>query len=128
MHFVNKLNIDFIGKRHLYFVITAILMFFAIAVLVVRKPVLSIEFTGGTMIQIGFKSLPPIEDLRKSLDANGWKGFTLQTQPSNQTVIIQVKKGEKSEQDIAAAVVASLKKDFSNNVKDVPDRVEFIGS
>jgi len=34
---------------------------------------------GGTMVQIGFKSLPPIEDIRKNLDAAGWQGYTLQT-------------------------------------------------
>src|ERR1051326_6412411 len=106
MRFLNKLNIDFIGKRYLYFIGTSVLLVASALVFVKEKgPILSIEFTGGTMVQISFKTLPPIGDIRKSLDTNGWNNFTLQTQPSNNSIIVQIKKGEKSNQDIAASLI-----------------------
>ena len=80
------------------------------------------------MVQIGFKTLPPIEGIRKELDSDGWQGYALQTQPENQTVIIQVRKGTQSPETIAALLVKSLKTKFPGNVHDVADRVEFIGS
>lgn len=128
MRFINNLNIDFIGKRYVYFGITALMMLAAAFVLFVRGPVLSIEFAGGTMMQVGFKTLPPIEEIRTNLSKAKWEGFTLQTQPSNNSIIIQVKKGSQSNEDIAHQLMDSLKQAYPDNVKDKADKVEFIGS
>jgi preprotein translocase subunit SecF len=130
MKFLNNLNIDFIGKRNLYFLISLFLTAASVAVFVVKKgPILSIEFTGGTMIQVAFKELPPIEDIRKALDQDGWKNVSLQTQPASSSVLVKVKlQPDKSQEDISSEVMISLQKTFSGNVHGTPDRVEFIGS
>ncbi len=129
MRFINKLNIDFIGKRYIFFATTLLMLGFSVVAFIIRGgPILSIEFTGGTMVQISFKELPPIEKIRSSLNSNGWQGFGLQTQPVNQSIVVRIKKGEKSQEDISNELITALKKDFSGNVKDIPDRVEFVGS
>jgi preprotein translocase subunit SecF len=129
MKIFNNLNIDFIGKRYAYFAISATLLLAGLGVFIVRGgPLLSIEFTGGTMIQIGFKTLPPIEEIRKGLLSDGWQGFALQTQPSNHSIIVRVNKSKEGREDIAHSVVQTLKKQYAGNINDVPDRVEFIGS
>src|SRR4051812_37955126 len=92
MEFFHGTNIDFIGKRIYYFGFTVILTVVCIFAFIKNKgPVLGLEFTGGTLLQVGFKQLPPIDEIRKNLDADGWKNLSLQTQPANQSLIIKVK-------------------------------------
>lgn len=129
MRFLNTLNIDFIGKRYLFFGSTLVILIASALVFVKeRGPILSIEFTGGTLVEVKFNSLPPLSDIRKSLDSQGWAEVSLQTQPSDNTILIRVKKGEKAGEDISAALMEALKHDFSGNVHDRPEHVEFIGS
>ena len=90
---------------------------------------MGLEFTGGTLLQVGFKQLPPVDEVRNNLTKEGWKSLSLQTQPSSQSLIIKVK-GERecSKDDIAYDVSwKALKKYYPDNVKPVVDRVEFIG-
>jgi preprotein translocase subunit SecF len=129
MKFLNNLNIDFIGKRYYYFAISGVMLLLSTLVFVKTKgPLLSIEFTGGTLIQIKFDTLPPLGDIRKSLDAQGWTSASLQTQPEDHSLLIKVKIAEKAGEDISGMLISALKKDFSGNVHDHPERVEFIGS
>lgn len=128
MEFFHGTKIDFVGKRYLYFGLSLTLILISIGAFVQRRgPVLGLEFTGGTLLQVGFNELPPIDDVRSTLTEGGYQGFALQTQPSNKAIIIKVKGSELSKDDLAANMMSILKTKFSGNVKPVPDRVEFIG-
>jgi len=128
MEFFHGTNIDFIGKRKYYFAFTAILTVISIYAFVQAKgPLLGLEFTGGTQLQIGFKKLPRIDEIRDTLSKAGWKDFTLQTQPNNSSIIISLKSGDKSKDDLADQITQVLKKAYAGNVKPVPDRVDYIG-
>ncbi len=91
-------------------------------------PILSIEFTGGTMVQVGFKNLPPIEEVRAALNKDQWENFSLQTQTSNNSVIVKIKQGPQSKEDIANRLLVTLKNAFPGNANETSERVEFIGS
>ncbi len=129
MEFFRDTKIDFIGKRNYYFAFSLLLVAVStFAFIKHRGPVLGIEFTGGTLVQIGFeKELPGIEDIRKTLNDAGWQGYSLQTQPANHSVVIRVKEGEKSKEDISSELVSVLRSAYPDNVRDHADRVEFIG-
>jgi preprotein translocase subunit SecF len=121
-------KIDFIGHRNWFYAFTGTLFLIGVVALVARKgPRLGIDFTGGTLVQIKFKDLPAVDKVRGSLDAGGFQGYSLQTQPENNTVIIRTKAEGESGAATGARVVAALKKEFAGNVNDVPDRVEFVG-
>jgi preprotein translocase subunit SecF len=129
MRILNTFNIDFIGKRYVNFAFTGILLVLSTLVFIKEKgPILSIEFTGGTMVEMKFNQLPSLAEIRKSLGSQGWGEVGLQTQPSDNTLLIKVKTGEKATQDISASLTEALKHDFAGNVHDRPERVEFIGS
>ncbi len=127
MQFLKDTKVDFIKGKYICYGISAALMVFTLFLLVTRGPSMSIEFTGGTLLQVGFKDLPEIESLRATLNKDGWDGFALQSQPSENTLIVRVKQGEQSKDDIAAKLMASLKKEYPDNVKPAPDRIEFVG-
>jgi len=118
---------DFIGKRKLFYGISLALLVASLAAAVVIRPRLGIEFTGGTLIQVRFKELPGIDKVREALNAAGWEGYSLQSQPEDHTIIVRVRQGERSTQDISNEIISALKKNFSGNVADIPDRVEFVG-
>lgn len=128
MKFFNATNIDFIGKKKLYLMASILMLVVSIGALGMRRgPVLGIDFTGGTFLQAGFKNIPPLEDVRRILTNAGWESFTLQTQPANNSIIIRVKSGEKSKEDIAGGLLEALKAEFPDNVKPIPERIEFVG-
>lgn len=61
-------NIDFIGKRKFFIIISIILTLIGIISLVVRGgPRFGIEFNGGTMVQISFTKDVAIDELRGAL-------------------------------------------------------------
>jgi preprotein translocase subunit SecF len=129
MELFGKLNIDFIGKRFICYGISIVLMVGSLAAIFIKGPLMSIEFTGGTLLQVGFQDLPDLDKVRDVLNKDGWDGFNLQTQPSNHTLIVRVRESEKNkdQDDIATRIMATLKKEFSGNVKELPERVEYVG-
>ncbi|OVE77425.1 protein-export membrane protein SecF [bacterium F11] len=128
MRFFETANIDFMGKKKVYFFVSLFLILCSIGALIAHKgPVLGIDFRGGTFLQVGFKQIPPLEQVRGALSKDNWEGFTLQTQPSNNSIIIRVKQGESSKEDIAGRVLETLKGEFGDAVNPVPERIEFVG-
>ncbi len=129
MRFVNNLNIDFIGKRYIYFGISLVMILASALTFVKTKgPILSIEFTGGTMMAVRFNQLPPLADIRKSLDEDGWGNVSLQSQPTENSVLIKVKSSGTETEDISSRIMQGLRADFAGNIKETPDRIEYIGS
>ena len=75
MRLLNKTNIDFLGKKSIAFAFSIILTLVGIGSLVMNGgPKLSIDFTGGTVIQVLFTEAPDISDIRANLEKNGLEG------------------------------------------------------
>src|SRR3954471_4307395 len=93
MQLFKRTNIDFIGKRYAAFAVSAVLLLSGIASLVIKGgPKLGIDFTGGTLVQLGFKENVPLKDLRGILATAGYPDAELQDFPEAKSVIIRVPK------------------------------------
>ncbi|MFH1699080.1 MAG: protein translocase subunit SecF [Candidatus Zixiibacteriota bacterium] len=78
---IGKTNIDFVGKRKISFVLSAILILLgltAFANILMGTAKMGIDFTGGTMIQGNFDKSAAIEELRDALTGNGFPEATIQ--------------------------------------------------
>ncbi len=78
---IGKTNIDFIGKRKISFVFSAILVLLGLTAFVnilIGNAKMGIDFTGGTMIQGNFDKPINIEDLRNALETGGFPEATIQ--------------------------------------------------
>jgi preprotein translocase subunit SecF len=65
-------KIDFIGKRKIAFSLSIACIIISILSLIIHKgPKLGIDFAGGTLIQIQFKTAVKIDDIKSGLDTIG---------------------------------------------------------
>jgi len=73
-----KTNINFIGFRNKMFVLSAVLVLLGFVMVFLGKANLSVDFTGGTELQIRFAEPLAIGDLRKVLISGGIEDVQIQ--------------------------------------------------
>ncbi|MFA5215324.1 protein translocase subunit SecF [Sulfuricurvum sp.] len=61
---------NFLGKGKIFFVASFVLFFLSIGLIAVKGFSFGIDFTGGTVVQVKYKGVAPIDTIRKSLANN----------------------------------------------------------
>jgi preprotein translocase subunit SecF len=84
-------NYDFIGFRRIAYAVTGAIVLLGMVSLAVNGLKYSIEFTGGTMVQIHTTRPMDAGAIRAGLDAQGLKGAEIQTFGSPQDFVIRVR-------------------------------------
>jgi len=67
--------IDFVGKRKYAMIFSAILLIVSIASLSFQGLKFGIDFTGGTLIELGYEKTADLEDIRFKLSEGDFKGL-----------------------------------------------------
>ena len=123
--FLHNTTIDFIGKRYIFFGVSAVLFLVVLASLIARGgPNYSIDFTGGILVQVAFNQPVALDDVRSSLIAGGIEKLELQS--SRNAVIIRAKKQDINQDEFSNKVMGLLKAKFPNN-PIVVERTEYVG-
>src|SRR5829696_7832072 len=109
-------NYDFIRWWRVAAGLTIAFILLGVGSLAVTGPVnYSIEFTGGTLMQLEFKQPPNVADLRSALDAAGIRGAEIQQFGSNREFTVRARdERQVSEQAAGAEVVARRIQDALN--------------
>lgn len=121
-----KQDIDFLGKRKLALVFSSLLIIASIASLAVNGLKLGIDFTGGTLVEVGYKQAADLGILRTALDEAGFADATVQNFGTAKDVLIRIKPDENlSNVQLSIKVLEAANK----NVADPTEvrRVEFVG-
>jgi preprotein translocase subunit SecF len=129
IEFIKKPNIDFMGKRPFAFAFSGLLVALGIFSLiqVARGAAnLGIDFAGGTSVQIKFNETVPLQNIRSALERSGLKDFDLQDLPTENKILIRVKKKEETLGGFSEKIVSTLKEDFAAQ-KPVVDSTTEIG-
>ncbi|MBI5555780.1 MAG: protein translocase subunit SecF [Elusimicrobia bacterium] len=93
MRLFHKTNIDFIGKRWLFFTVSAIMILAGIVSLATKGgPRLGVDFTGGSLIQVKFNQVTATAEVRKTLDDNGFTNSEIQSFLDANVFIIRIQK------------------------------------
>ena len=128
MEFLGKTNIDFIGKRKISFVISAIISIIGIIgiIQVARGAAnMGIDFSGGTSMQIKFSNPVPIAEARAALHQNGIAKVELQEIKEGNKLLVKIDKNTSLALGKAAeAVQVALKKGLPNNAFTVESSTE----
>ncbi len=61
---------NFLGRGKLFFIASFVLFFLAIGVIAVKGFSFGIDFTGGTVVQVKYATVAPIDKIRESLQKN----------------------------------------------------------
>jgi len=122
-----KTNIDFMGKRKLAFVFSALLMLLSIVSLATRGLNFGLDFTGGTLIEVSFPSDADTDRVRDNLEAAGLSDAVVQTFGVASDIVVRVppRSADESSAEISTVVLQALQQGVEGDV--VMRRVEFVG-
>lgn len=115
---IKKTDIDFIGKRKQFFMISLILAAIGLIALVQisrGSGNLGIDFSGGAALQLKFDQPIEINAARKALEGGGLKNATLQEISSDNKLIIRLKKREIAGENIRGKIKDIFSAAFSGN-------------
>jgi len=130
MEFFKKTpNIDFMGRRRIWFAISAVIVVASLLSVVFRGLNWGVDFTGGTLLEVHYKEAVDLEAVRSALEASGVGGATAQHFGSSRDVMIRIapESGATEEQAStkrAQQVVAALQ---SKTPGAELRRTEFVG-
>jgi len=117
IEFLHKTNIDFMGKRKFAFALSGLLValgIFALVQIGTGAANLGIDFAGGTSVQIKFENgMPGLQEVRDALENAGLKDFDLQDLPTENKVLIRVKKTEEELGGFSDLIVNTLNEEFA---------------
>ncbi|HZA99188.1 MAG TPA: protein translocase subunit SecF [Gemmatimonadales bacterium] len=87
-------NYDFLGRRRIAYLITLAIMLPGLLVLLLRGVNYSVEFTGGTLIQVQSSKRVDVGSVRSALSARGIEGAEIQTFGSERELVIRARLAE----------------------------------
>lgn len=124
--FKKQTHFDFMAKRNIALAISAILVLISIASLATRGLNFGLDFTGGTLIELGYKEAVDLSSVRNSLEKAGFEDAIVQHFGTAQDVIVRLapKQGV-TDADLSSEVIKVLKDAADGNVD--MRRVEFVG-
>ncbi len=114
-----KTNIDFMGKRRIALVFSAILIVAALVSLPTLGLNFGLDFTGGTEVEVRFNDAPDIGDVRQSLADAGMDDATVQTFGSSTDILVRIPphEGDANADTQATQVIDALAADFTSGVE-----------
>lgn len=121
-------NIDFMGKRFIALVLSAMLVLigvFAFVQIWTGNAKMGLEFTGGTALTLDFQQTPPLDQARSLLAQNGFSDAQLQDVKGTNQLAIRTKLSEEGEQ-VTERMIALFERAFPNSKPTVVS-TEFIG-
>jgi preprotein translocase subunit SecF len=115
---IGKTNIDFIGKRHICYAISTVLVLLGIVALIQitrGKANLGIEFAGGTSTQVKFERSVDLGAVREALNTAGLRDSEPQQFADGRTIMVRLKRGTGEVAGTAERVLSALRAQFGDN-------------
>jgi preprotein translocase subunit SecF len=113
--------INFVGNRKYALIFSIILLVVSIASIGFQGLKFGIDFTGGTLIELGYEKTADLEDIRSKLISANYKGTNVQYFGSDTEVLIQLEPQAASSAQLSSSIIRML-----GDGLDVR-RVEFVG-
>ena len=122
--FKRETRINFMAYRLHAAIFTALLVAAALAFLVFRGLNLGLDFTGGTLVEVGYPQAVDLAEVRETLDAGGFDGAVVQTFGTARDILIRLGPDAGEGDALSNAVLAALQ---AANPEAEVRRVEFVG-
>ncbi len=123
-----KNDIPFMRHALVFNIISVLTFLLAVFFLVTRGLHLSVEFTGGTLVEVSYTQAPELEPIRQALVADGYIDPLVQNFGSSRDVLIRLPNRDDADSNrIADHVMATLQKIATADTAPKLRRVEFVG-
>lgn len=119
-------RLPFMRFRGIMGLISALLVVASIVSLSVNKLNFGLDFTGGTLLEVGFESAADLSRVRSALDESDFGDAVVQNYGSQEEILIRLepREGVKAEQ-LGTTILESLRTEFDQTVE--MRRIEFVG-
>ncbi len=125
MRLFENTNIDFLGKRKIFYVISLAVIIIGFIAIFVKNIPLGIDFQGGTELQLEFSQPVDIGQLRKVMDDAGFMGMELKTMGTETEMLLRTPiQGEG--QTVSDKIRAAIDKEMADNKYEIL-RVDKVG-
>ncbi|WPL11091.1 MULTISPECIES: protein translocase subunit SecF [Thiorhodovibrio] len=124
---IKELNIDFIGKRRIAVIASGVLIALCLVSMLVRGFNFGLDFTGGTVIEVGYEQPMELADINQALADENFTDAVVQHFGSRQDVLIRL--APRDDEGASAEVSDQVFRALSAQVETPVDlrRVEFVG-
>ncbi len=113
MRLFKATNIDFMGKRKVWYTVSMITLLIGIFGITFKGLSFGVDFLGGTELVLRFQSAPSINELRQAIDKAGFKGSEIKSYGEPTDVLIFTSaQGEGAK--VAETIRAEVTKAFPN--------------
>ncbi|MGP9497543.1 Protein-export membrane protein SecF (TC 3.A.5.1.1) [Halomonas citrativorans] len=120
---LSQLQIDFMGRRNIAFIASAVMLIVSIGALLFQQLNLGLDFTGGTLIEVRYGAAPSLDAIRLLLVESGFQDVSVQTFGASTEVLIRLQQA--FDPDVGSDVV-NLLSASGDSVTLV--RAEFVGA
>jgi len=111
MELIKNTKIDFVGLRKKAFIVSAVLVaigVFSFIMISLGKANLSIDFTGGTNVQVRFADKVNIGDLRHALESGGISDVQIQEISGTRDFFIKTKLSDTDKESVGSKITSIL--------------------
>ena len=122
-----KETVDFMKHRKIAMVFSIIIMLAAVASLSINKLNFGLDFTGGTLIEVGFEQAADLNKIRQIMDSNGFDDAVVQLYGSSRDVVIRLAQREDIKAEMLGNQILSILKEGTGQ-ELVMRRIEFVGA
>ncbi|MEW6992115.1 protein translocase subunit SecF [Colwelliaceae bacterium 6441] len=122
-----KETVNFMRYRKVAMIFSIILMCAAIGSLVVNKLNFGLDFTGGTLIEVGFEQPADLNIIRQVMDSNGYDDAVVQLYGSSREVVIRLAQREGIKAEMLGNQILSILKEGTGQELAMR-RIEFVGA
>lgn len=126
MRFIKeKTNIDFMGRRKTALLISLVLILVSVIAIVVRGLNFGVDFTGGLLLEVGYKQEANLPDIRARLAQGDFPQAQVQNFGATSEVLIRIlPQGDTASEDMGQRVLKLLQ---AGEIPVELRRIEFVG-
>ena len=89
MRLFENTNIDFLGKRKKFYLVSTIIIILGVIALFIKPIPLGIDFIGGTEIQLRFQTPVEVSDVRNIMEDAGFGAMEIKTMGSESDILLR---------------------------------------
>lgn len=115
MRILGQTNIDFMGLRRIFFVVSLVVIMLGMGAVVIRGLEFGIDFRGGTEIVVEFEEAVPIGEIRSVMTAAGFEQAEIKTFGSPRDILIRTIEMDQEGQRMRDVILGILTESFPNN-------------